>query len=69
MDAKATTLKPIQVPEREAARLVGVSTKTLFNERVAKRLKFGRVGAKIVYRLDELDRWSQAQQVSGPVAR
>jgi hypothetical protein len=55
--------QPIQVPESEAARLVGVCTRTLFNERRAGRIKFGRVGEKVVYRVDELDRWSRANEV------
>ena len=63
MDATQQRLRPIQVGEKEAAKICSVSAKTLYNERIAGRLKFGRVGAKIVYRLDELDRWSKAQQV------
>ena len=68
MVAQKSITQPIQVPEVEAARLVGVCAKTLYNERIAGRLKYGRAGRKIVYRIDELDRWSKANQVQAQAA-
>lgn len=66
MESQVLTGRPIQVDEKEAARLTGVSTRTLFNERQAGRLKFGRVGIKVVYRLTDLDEWSKSNIVANP---
>ena len=62
MQAKSDP-RPIQVSEADAAKITGVCGKTLYNERRAGRLQFGRVGKKIVYRLEELDRWSKSNTV------
>lgn len=51
-------MTPLAVGEREAARLLGVSTRTLFNWRVDGRgPRFVRIGARILYGTDELRRW------------
>ena len=51
-------MTPLAVGERDAARLLGVSTRTLFNWRVDGRgPRFVRIGARILYGTDELRRW------------
>lgn len=68
MDTPSRTLQPIQVGEREAARVLGVCAKTLYNLRRAGKIAYVRVGlggnSRVAYRLDELDRFSRENQVT-----
>ncbi|MDC0935895.1 helix-turn-helix domain-containing protein [Pirellulales bacterium] len=52
----------IAVCEREAAAMLSVSVKTLFNQRRAGNLKAVRVGHAIRYRLTELERFAAANE-------
>jgi hypothetical protein len=63
MQSNASDLKPLQVPEREAARILNLHPKTLFNRRQAKKIAFVRDGNRIMYRLEELDRYSRSLEV------
>ncbi len=63
MVAAANSQQPLQVSEREAARILGVSPKTLFNRRQAGKIGFVRDDGRILYRLDELQRYSKAREV------
>lgn len=66
MQSNVSELTPLQVPEREAARILNLHPKTLFNRRRENKIAFVRDGGRILYRLDELDRYSRSLQV--PVA-
>ena len=63
MQATAKEVKPLQVSEREAARILGVCPKTLFNRRVAGKIGYVRDDGRVLYRLDELERYSKANEV------
>ena len=53
--------QPLAVSESEAARLLGVSARTLFTWRAAGRgPRAVRVGARVLYAVDELRRWLAA---------
>lgn len=52
---------------REAARILGVSPKTLFNRRRAGKIGFVRDNGRILYRLAELERYSKANEVPAAV--
>lgn len=54
---------PLAVGEREAARLLGVSARTLFNWRAAGRgPRFKREGGRILYATAALSRWLDADE-------
>ena len=55
--------RPLAVNERETARLLNVSTKTLYNWRAAGRgPRFKRAGGRILYPFAELERWLSADE-------
>jgi hypothetical protein len=62
MQPTADRPKALQVNEREAARILSLSPKTLFNRRHAGVIRYVRDGGRIFYRLDELDRYSKANE-------
>ncbi|MBA4106073.1 MAG: hypothetical protein C0485_09965 [Pirellula sp.] len=64
MEATINEPKPIQVSEIKASRILGLCPKTLFNRRKAKKIAFVRDGNRIMYRLDELERYSKANEVA-----
>jgi excisionase family DNA binding protein len=51
---------PILVDENEAARLLGLSAKTLYNMRRAGQLPFVRVRGRIMYRPVALEKWAES---------
>ena len=67
MVAAANPQQPLQVSEREAARILGVSPKTLFNRRQAGKIGFVRDNGRVLYRLDELERYSKANEVPAAI--
>lgn len=64
MVAATNAPQPLQVSEREAARILGVSSKTLFNRRQAGKIGYVRDNGRVLYRLDELQRYSKANEVA-----
>ena len=59
---------PLAVSEVEAARLIGVSARTLFNWRASGTgPRAVRAGSRVLYAVDELRRWLAA--VASPVVQ
>ncbi len=69
MNAPTTAPQPIQVSEREAAKRLNISERTLYNRRQTGKIKFVREGSRILYRLDALDAYSKANEVQARAAR
>lgn len=67
MSAVAPEAKPIQVSESEAARILNLSTKTLYNRRVAGKIAHVNDGGRVLYRLDELERYSRSLEVRATI--
>lgn len=67
MVAAGNQQQPLQVSEREAARILGVSAKTLFNRRQAGKIGYVRDNGRILYRVAELDRYSKANEVPAAI--
>jgi len=63
MPSNTTGLQPLQVSEREAARILNLHPKTLFNRRRAGKIAFVQDGNRVLYRLEELERYSRSLQV------
>lgn len=62
-------LQPLAVGDAEAARLLSVSTRTLFNWRTdGSGPRWVKVGGRVLYAVDELRRWlaEAAGSLSGP---
>lgn len=51
----------ILVNEREAARLLGVCEKTLYNLRTEGRVPHLRLGSRVLYSPDALKKWVESQ--------
>lgn len=63
MDSPAKLL----LTEREAARVLSLSVRTLFNLRAAGSLPYLRVGTAVRYDADDLRRWIAAQRQGGRI--
>ena len=51
--------------QREAAQLLGISTRYLHTLRTTGRLPFLRIGNRIRYRLEDLKRWAAERVQNG----
>lgn len=61
-------LPPLAVSDSEAARLLSVSVRTLYNWRQAKTgPAYCRVGNKLLYPVDGLHQWLASQTIGGHV--
>jgi excisionase family DNA binding protein len=58
----STTAQPLAIPEREAAELLGVSERTLFNLRQENAIPFVRIRSRIMYRVSALEKWLQENE-------
>jgi len=58
------SLEPISVPKPEAARILGLSEKTLYELYMGGKIPHFRVGVKLLFPVDGLRKWvaDQAQQ-------
>ncbi len=54
---KATEVRPLAVRGKEAARLLGISERTLARLKSGGQLPFVRVGAVVLYPLSGLENW------------
>ena len=60
-----TTAQPLAIPEREAAELLGVSERTLFNMRQDGQIPFLRMRSRIMYSPAALEKWIENRGVEG----
>jgi excisionase family DNA binding protein len=54
---KATEVRPLAVRGKEAARLLGISERTLARLKAGGQLSFVKVGAVILFPIEGLERW------------
>ncbi|MCC7203932.1 MAG: helix-turn-helix domain-containing protein [Phycisphaeraceae bacterium] len=59
---------PLLVSEREAAKMLGLCTKTLYSLRQAGKLPTVRVGQRVLYDPADLRAFIQRQKVTGGAA-
>lgn len=65
LDIRVTTPEPVHVGTRDAARILGVSLRTLQNLTKAGEIPCVRVRSRVLYRIDTLDRWSKERERGG----
>ena len=59
-----STAQPLAIPEREAAELLGVSERTLFNMRQDGQIPFLRMRSRIMYSPTALEKWIESREVA-----
>ena len=55
-------IKPLLISEREAAALLGVSERTLFNMRKDGQIPFQRMRGRIMYRVSAMEEWLRERE-------
>lgn len=63
--AISTQLDPLLIDERAAAKLLGVSVRTLFSLRKRLEIPFIRIGGQVRYCPDALKGWIRSGSIGG----